>query len=472
MSVQTGLSCKWTSDGKQFILENFDLIQDSPGKIYNVAPILCPPSSWLYEFYSREFSHKVRVVVGPAEWGTCIRTIFTSDLIFDITCWNNTLAAYSTPYDIVTFNVVTGNQTAILSDHTKDVYSLAFSLDGSLLVSGSEDKTVKVWDIQTGGVVRTLYGHTSLVQSVAISADNTMVASGSDDQTIRLWDIKIGNCCIIDSHNDYVNTVTFSPTNPKLLLSSSHDDTIQQWDIDGHQIGPPIPGNYVAFSPDGTKFSSCDGKTVTIRDTDSRMIVVEFKSNAYRCCFSPEGRYIAVANNATIYIWDIASHNPCLIQTLIGHIEFINSIIFPSSLTLISVSRDGSIKFWQIFTPSENPVIPHSESTPPTSAPIQFVSLQVKGGLAFSMDSKGVVKTWDILTGCCKKTYKTQAKGVHAADIQLISGRLIIVWYEQKKQKIHILDAEKCQGHSTPTLPVYYSAPSQGQLVQLAVLSR
>jgi len=89
-----------------------------------------------------------------------------------------------------------------------------------------------------------------------------------------LWNIETGNYHIIKTQ-DFINTVTFSPINPLLLLTSSWGGLVQQWDIDGHQIGSPIPGNHVAFSPDGTQFVSYKETTVTIQNTGSRRTVVE-----------------------------------------------------------------------------------------------------------------------------------------------------------------------------------------------------
>ena len=83
---------------------------------------------------------------------------------------------------------------AIFSGHTDWVYCLTFSLDGTLLVSGSYDKTVKLWDVQTGGVINTFHGHTDEVLSVFISADLTMIASGSEDNKICLWGIQTEEC--------------------------------------------------------------------------------------------------------------------------------------------------------------------------------------------------------------------------------------------------------------------------------------
>jgi len=246
---------------------------------------------------------------------------------------------------------------------------------------------------------------------------------------------------------DTVTTVTFSPTNPHLLLSASEDNTVQQWGSDGYQIGSPIAGSHVAFSPDGTQFVSCKGRTVTIRNTDSRITTVEFNlAKKAKCChFSPNGRFIAAASATTksiIYLWDITGTDPYLFQIFNGHTDHILSLVFLSSHILVSTSKDESIKFWQISIPSVDPIAPDSEPPSPTPAPIRSVSIQAKDSLAFSIDSEGVVKIWDILTGCCKETHTTQARNIGYGDIHLISNRLAVVWSGRNEEKIHIWDTK------------------------------
>ena len=228
-------------------------------------------------------------------------------------------------------------------------------------------------------------------------------------------------------------------------MSSSNDGIVQQWGIDGQQIGPAISGFHVGFSPDSTQFVSCNKRAVTIRNTGSRTAVVEFNlaKDASYCCFSPDGRFIAACSSHTIYLWDITGPDPCLVQTLIGHTQKVTSLVFSSSLTLISASGDKSVKFWQIGASSAHLAVPGTGPTPLTSAPIKSVSLQAKDGLAFSMDSEGVVKTWDILTGHCKESCKIQAKDISCGDMQLIGDRLVVVWCEGYGQKIYVWDAER-----------------------------
>ena len=85
----------------------------------------------------------------------------------------------------------------------RDVWSVSFSPDGTKVASGSDDKTVKLWDVTSGECLQTLEGHSSRVRSVSFSPDGTKVASGSDDKTVKLWDVTSGECLqTLEGHSD------------------------------------------------------------------------------------------------------------------------------------------------------------------------------------------------------------------------------------------------------------------------------
>jgi WD40 repeat protein len=81
-----------------------------------------------------------------------------------------------------------------LQGHSGGIWSIAFSPDGHLLASSSEDHTVKLWDTSSDQCLKTLRGHSNRVTSVAFSTQGTTLASGSDDQTVKLWDTSSGQC--------------------------------------------------------------------------------------------------------------------------------------------------------------------------------------------------------------------------------------------------------------------------------------
>ena len=435
--------CKWADDSQRLILENFDIIQDSPPKIYNEAVPFSPSSSWLHEWYNLELLQGVKVVRGvQARWGTCSRTVVFDSPPYAIACWNNLIVAGLWSGNITTLDATTGICTSTLSGHTNLVRSLAFSSDGRSLVSGSHDKTVRLWDVQTGGVIRSFHGHTGWVVSVSISPDQTTIASGSQDKTVCLWNAQTGECCCVIEHNDSIHSVSFSPTNPQFLISASEGNTVQQWDINGHQIGPAYEGDHVAFSSNGTHFVSWGMGVAIVQNSDSGIIVTKLQAptgNFQCCCFSPNAKCLAGASENAIYIWDTTSSDPNPIKTLVGHTSPVTSITFSS--TLISSSIDGSIKLWQIDASSTNPVPTDSESEPLTPAPIMTISMNTKDHIAISSDEAGVVRTWDISTGLCKSSIKTSAGPHSHRDIQLIDGRLFIVWCTRKM--IHIWDTMK-----------------------------
>ena len=83
-----------------------------------------------------------------------------------------------------------GRLLSTLADHTLACTAVAVSPDGRHIVSGSWDKTVKVWDLASGACVRTLEGHSIAVTSVAVSSDGRHIVSGSYDKTVKVWDGK------------------------------------------------------------------------------------------------------------------------------------------------------------------------------------------------------------------------------------------------------------------------------------------
>ena len=345
--------------------------------------------------------------------------------------------------DIIILNGITGSPTAVLSEHTDQVNCLTFSLDGILLVSGSDDTIVKLWDVQTGGVINTFHGHTNEVWSVSISADCTMIASGSKDETVCLWDIQTRKCHQIIKQQTGVHHVIFSPINPQHLMFIS-DGKFWQWDINGYQIGPPYGGSCVAFSSDGTWFISHQGEVVVVQKCNSQIIMAKFHiimGNTYCFCFSPNNRLIAVAVDSNIYIWDITDSDPFIIETFVGHTDYITSLVFSSTSSLISSSFDRSTRFWQISTSPTDLTMTDLKSIPLSSSQIKSITLQAKDHIAISRDADGVVRIWDISTGLCKASFQTPPKDYHNSDVRLVDSALIFVW--QVDHKVYIWDVEK-----------------------------
>lgn len=123
----------------------------------------------------------------------------------------------------------------VFEGHQQEIYSLAFSHDGRLIVSGSGDKTARIWDMESGQQkkleINEPEGIDAGVTSVAMSADSRLVAAGSLDTIVRIWDVATGNLVErLRGHRDSVYSVAFTPDG-KGLVSGSLDKTLKHWDI-------------------------------------------------------------------------------------------------------------------------------------------------------------------------------------------------------------------------------------------------
>jgi WD40 repeat protein/serine/threonine protein kinase len=227
--------------------------------------------------------------------------------------------------DINVSDASSGKKLMTLSGHEDTIWSMSYSSDGTRIVSGGKDKTVRVWNAVTGTEIMTLRGHgeypefpsCSPVSSVAFSPDGKYIVSGSYDYTVKIWNARTGaEIMTMREHSHLVNDVVFSPVGNR-FASASSDSTIRVCDVAtggelqvlrGHE-GEVLS---VAFSPDGKRIvSGSKDETVRIWDAATGLELQTLRVNGavWDLSFSPDGRTLATASQIvrgtgyTITLW-------------------------------------------------------------------------------------------------------------------------------------------------------------------------
>jgi WD40 repeat protein len=253
-----------------------------------------------------------------------------------------------------------------MSGHDDVVTSVMFSNDGKHVVSGSVDKTVRIWEVKRGKLESSMYGHTSAITAVAYSKDDVYVVSGSIDNTMRLWNVFDGvyQCVkVFRGHTNAVDSVEYSPDG-KSIISGSEDATLRVWDPTSGECTNVIRGYTGWFycvahapqrfnKPDYVCTGSHIGNVIDIWNVNTSQLHKTMRGHTgpvLSVAYSPDGQYIASGSvDHTVRVWHVET-GTC-VAVLEGHANIAGCVAFGSDGTntiIVSGSRDHEVRLWYV----------------------------------------------------------------------------------------------------------------------------
>jgi WD40 repeat protein len=223
-----------------------------------------------------------------------------------------------------------GSLIQTFEGHTDGVQSLALSPDGTLLLSGSSDRTVKLWNVEDGSTITTIQGSLiGHVLRVAMSPDGSLFAMADDLCFVQIRrtisGVLLRSLAQPDCFARFEGTVsawglTFSPDGEYLLAGESRPccgGSLQKWEVDTYQ--PPTS-------------------------------VLDYELKFRDVVYAPGGSKLALAFTGSPVFWLIRSVGGDPLQTFEGHAYQVNSLAFsPDGELLVSGSRDQKVRVWRVM---------------------------------------------------------------------------------------------------------------------------
>jgi len=244
--------------------------------------------------------------------------------------------------------------------HEGEVTSVVFGHNGQYIISGSTDGTIRLWNFQLQLLGKPFVGHKGAVNSIAISPDGQFVVSGGDDGTIRFWNLRGEQLKRpLNGHQGAVNSIAISPDG-RLIVSGGVDNTVRLWNQKGKPIKVPFVGHQevqsfrkkgvccVVFSPDSQCIASSgtDG-TIRLWNLEGELIIPPLDAGSSSVCFHPNGRRLASVGGGQINLWTTDGHP--VEEFFLGESYAFNSIAFSSNGKYLVTGSDGkALRIWDL----------------------------------------------------------------------------------------------------------------------------
>ncbi len=325
--------------------------------------------------------------------------------------------------EIRLWDVATGREIYAFRGHTDAIYSLAFAPNGAYLASASQDKTIKLWDLDRGQDALTLRGHGDTVRAVAFSPDGCRLASASADGTVKLWDATPWKpeetspvVHTLGKHSDRAIGAVFSPDG-RLLASGGEESTAIIWDA---ETGAELRSLPVAAELFSLTFYR-DGKSLATGNTDGMVRILDVETGnelanlgdarlgpIKHVVFSPDGRQLAAAGWwRTIQLWNVEGWTRSF--TLAGHAQPVLRVAFrPDGRQLASASYDQTVMVWDAPSGVRLKTLVDHRSR------VLSVAFSPDGATLASASLDGTVKLWNTATWQAARTLQANASGINA----------------------------------------------------------
>ncbi|XP_077445827.1 F-box/WD repeat-containing protein 7-like [Stigmatopora argus] len=335
-------------------------------------------------------------------------------------------------------------QAKVLKGHDDHVITcLQFS--GDLIVSGSDDNTLKVWSAVTGECLRTLTGHTGGVWCSQMAA--ATVVSGSTDRTLRVWDADGGEC--VHTLYGHTSTVRCMHLHGDRVVSGSRDTTLRVWDLASGRCEHVLTGHAAAV-----RCVQYDGRRVVSGGYDYVVKVWDPQTEA--CLHTLQGHtnrvyslqfdgvfVVSGSLDTSIRVWDVETGG--CIHTLTGHQSLTSGMELRDRI-LVSGNADSTVRVWDIRTGR----CLHTLQGP-NKHRSAVTCLQFCRGLVLSSSDDGTVKLWDLRTGAwLRDVVALQSCGsggvvwrIKASDTRLVCAAGSRVGTEETKLLVLDFDLEE-----------------------------